>query len=181
MKDVTSFRFWSQKILPLVYDESLSYYEVLCKIKKKLDEVIVSVNEQNSNIANFEEDANAYITEQLTVVTREVASEYETQIRTIVEQVYEEEIQTLVEQIVEQELGDYVTEEDLATALTDYVTGSALASVLSNYVSGTALAGELANYVTGTALAGELVNYATISYVNSQIASAIGNAISGSY
>lgn len=26
------FRFWCQKVLPLVYDESLSYYEVLCKL-----------------------------------------------------------------------------------------------------------------------------------------------------
>ena len=29
---VTKFRFWCQKVLPLVYDDSLSYYEVLCKM-----------------------------------------------------------------------------------------------------------------------------------------------------
>ena len=28
----SDFRFWCQKVLPLVYDESLSYYEVLCKL-----------------------------------------------------------------------------------------------------------------------------------------------------
>lgn len=32
--------FWCQKVLPLVYDDSLSYYEVLCKLKQKLNEVI---------------------------------------------------------------------------------------------------------------------------------------------
>ena len=26
------FMFWCQKVLPLVYDDSLSYYEVLCKL-----------------------------------------------------------------------------------------------------------------------------------------------------
>lgn len=34
------FGFWCQKVLPLVYDESLSYYEVLCKVKDKLNELI---------------------------------------------------------------------------------------------------------------------------------------------
>lgn len=28
------FKFWCQKALPLVYDDSLSYYEVLCKLTK---------------------------------------------------------------------------------------------------------------------------------------------------
>ena len=27
-----NFKFYCQKVLPLVYDESLSYYEVLCKL-----------------------------------------------------------------------------------------------------------------------------------------------------
>ena len=38
------FGVWCQKILPLVYDESLSYYEVLCKIQQKLNEVIETQN-----------------------------------------------------------------------------------------------------------------------------------------
>lgn len=29
---MTQFNYWCQKVLPLVYDESLSYYEVLCKV-----------------------------------------------------------------------------------------------------------------------------------------------------
>ena len=32
--------FWSQKVLPLVYDDSLSYYEVLNKVVFKLNELI---------------------------------------------------------------------------------------------------------------------------------------------
>ena len=34
------FRFWCQKVLPLVYDDSLSYYEVLCKVVQYINELI---------------------------------------------------------------------------------------------------------------------------------------------
>ena len=37
--------FWCQKVLPLVYDNSLSYYEVLLKLKNKLNEVIDYTNQ----------------------------------------------------------------------------------------------------------------------------------------
>lgn len=33
------FRIWCQKVLPTVYDDSLSYYELLCKVLKVLEEV----------------------------------------------------------------------------------------------------------------------------------------------
>jgi len=44
---IEGFNFWCQKILPLVYDESLSYYEVLCKMQSKLNEVINNQNNLN--------------------------------------------------------------------------------------------------------------------------------------
>lgn len=37
-------RYWCQKVLPLVYDDSLSYYELICKVVSKLNEVIESQN-----------------------------------------------------------------------------------------------------------------------------------------
>lgn len=40
------FRFWCQKVMPLVFDDSLSYYEVLCKVKHKLNELIEENNRQ---------------------------------------------------------------------------------------------------------------------------------------
>lgn len=43
-KPVDFVRAYCYKILPLVYDDSLSYYEVLCKVKKALNEVIENVN-----------------------------------------------------------------------------------------------------------------------------------------
>ena len=36
-------RFWCQKVLPLVYDESLSYYENLCKLAKHMGETETDV------------------------------------------------------------------------------------------------------------------------------------------
>lgn len=47
-------RFWTQKVLPLVYDDSLSYYEVVSKIASKLNEVIEYVtNEINETITEI--------------------------------------------------------------------------------------------------------------------------------
>lgn len=44
-----------QKVLPLTYDDSLSYYEVLCKLKAKLNEVIEVFNEYESIINELSE------------------------------------------------------------------------------------------------------------------------------
>ena len=41
---VTYLYGWCQKIIPLVYDDSLSYYEQLCKVREKLNEVITNTN-----------------------------------------------------------------------------------------------------------------------------------------
>ena len=39
------FRFWCQKVLPLVYDDSLSYYELLCKVVKYINDIIENMGE----------------------------------------------------------------------------------------------------------------------------------------
>ena len=41
---IKTLRFYCQKVLPLVYDDSLSYYELLCKVCNKLNEVITAQN-----------------------------------------------------------------------------------------------------------------------------------------
>lgn len=41
---IDNLRYWCHKILPLVYDDSLSYNEFLCKVNAKLNEVIDSTN-----------------------------------------------------------------------------------------------------------------------------------------
>lgn len=37
---------YSQKVIPLAFDESLSYYEQICRINKKVNELISIFNEQ---------------------------------------------------------------------------------------------------------------------------------------
>ena len=50
--ELKHFKFWCQKILPLVYDDSLSYYEVLCKVVDYINKLI---DDENSAIAQIEE------------------------------------------------------------------------------------------------------------------------------
>ena len=44
MSELRPFKFWCQKVLPLVYDDSLSYYELLCKVVEYLNNTISDVN-----------------------------------------------------------------------------------------------------------------------------------------
>lgn len=69
---IEGFNFWCQKILPLVYDESLSYYEVLCKVQSKLNEVI---NSQN-NLQNEFYQLKEWIDTQLETYTKEQLQEW---------------------------------------------------------------------------------------------------------
>lgn len=50
--------FWCYKVLPLVYDESLSYYEVLCKAMEKINEIITSQNQTNENVTELQNAFN---------------------------------------------------------------------------------------------------------------------------
>ena len=53
MSAISNSSFWCQKVLPAVYDDSLSYYELLCKVVAKLNEVINSQNSTNDNAAEL--------------------------------------------------------------------------------------------------------------------------------
>lgn len=40
MPELKHFRWWCYHVLPLVYDDSLSYYEVLCKVVDYINKLI---------------------------------------------------------------------------------------------------------------------------------------------
>lgn len=66
------FPVWCHKILPLVYDESLSYYENLCRFSAKLSEIIESQNnlqDQFNNLLNW-------INTQLKIYAQEILNQY---------------------------------------------------------------------------------------------------------
>ena len=43
-------RVWCQKVLPSVYDDSLSYYELLCKVVAYLNDVVSNLTTSNDNV-----------------------------------------------------------------------------------------------------------------------------------
>lgn len=45
---------WCQKVLPAVFDQSLSYYELLCKILQKYNELVAVVNAHSEKLENHE-------------------------------------------------------------------------------------------------------------------------------
>lgn len=56
MPTLRHFRFWCQSVLPLVYDDSLSYYEVLCRVVKYINELIDSDKEIINDIDELKDD-----------------------------------------------------------------------------------------------------------------------------
>ena len=61
---VEKFRFRCIKVLPTVYEDALSYYETLCKISAKLNEVIEQLNQYDP-----ESVVNEVISERLAAYT----------------------------------------------------------------------------------------------------------------
>lgn len=47
------FRYWCQKVLPLVYDDSLSYYELLCKVVDYLNKTMKDVETLHGDVTNL--------------------------------------------------------------------------------------------------------------------------------
>lgn len=54
--DKDFFRFWCYKVLPLVYDDSLSYYEILCKMVTYINNLIETDKVQNDEINKLKQD-----------------------------------------------------------------------------------------------------------------------------
>lgn len=77
---ITPLCVWVQKVLPLVYDDSLSYYEVLAKVAAKLNELIEIVNAQGEGIygyideqfAAFKTEWNAELQAKLDALTQTI-------------------------------------------------------------------------------------------------------------
>ena len=55
--ELQPFRYWCQKVLPLVYDDSLSYFELLCKVIDYLNKTIEDVETLHGDVTNLH---NAY-------------------------------------------------------------------------------------------------------------------------
>lgn len=52
-RELKPFRFWCQKVLPLVYDDSLSYYELLNKVVDYLNKTMEDVDTLHTDVENL--------------------------------------------------------------------------------------------------------------------------------
>ena len=84
------------KVMPLVYDESLSYYEVLCKAVQKMNDIIDTIN-------SFQADYEGYTNTQVAAL-KECVDEQDEKIKALINQqisILENELQTQVKQVYE--------------------------------------------------------------------------------
>ena len=79
MNNLSNFRFWCQKVLPLVYDDSLSYYEILCRIVKYINDIIGNEKEMTDEFLELKKEVEK-VQEMLdnfdTVVIERIVREY---------------------------------------------------------------------------------------------------------
>ena len=93
---VQPFRFWCQKILPAVYDDSLSYYELLCKVIQKLNEIIEVDNAQTEAISAI----IAKLEELQTMFEQFMESGFDDYYREQIERWIDEHLRYIFEQVV---------------------------------------------------------------------------------
>lgn len=55
MSDLSCFKSWCRKILPLVYDDSISYYEVLCKLTEYIQTLIDKMGDYDNLEAEIQQ------------------------------------------------------------------------------------------------------------------------------
>lgn len=76
---INKLRYWCYKVLPLVYDDSLSYYEILCKVVDKLNEVVElsdSFSAQYEDVKKAIEDLQKQIDVIDTTFIKELVESY---------------------------------------------------------------------------------------------------------
>lgn len=54
--ELPKFRYWCYKVLPLVYDNSLSYYEVLCKVVTYINQLIAQDKDFAGDLEELEKE-----------------------------------------------------------------------------------------------------------------------------
>lgn len=102
------FRWWCHKIIPLIYDDSLSYYELLCKVIALLNEVIDTVN------GLIDEDIEGYLKQLVDTYARE-------EIERLIAEIGEEELTPIIREIAEEAVNDFLGtfKDDVEGAIDD--------------------------------------------------------------
>lgn len=125
------FRFWCQKVLPLVYDDSLSYYELLNKVVVYLNNAIADVAAVEGNV---DELASAYDQLQNYVNTWFDNVDLQNETEIALDKMAENgELDTLIEPFVAEQI-DGVVAEQIDEAVGNQIDG-AVADQIGNVVA----------------------------------------------
>lgn len=147
------FAFHCQKVLPLVYDDSLSYMEVLCKVSAKLNEIIEYVDSVQES---FLAQANAYTDNKFGDVLREFEA-YKRELNQMISGLdgkYEQFVTTVNARmnIAEANIRDIANRVDSAIEVANAYTNQAIINNNEYIISETTKALEtvkVVNYFTG--------------------------------
>lgn len=152
MNGCYDFKFWCQKVLPLVYDESLSYYEVLCKLMEYM-RIMFSTQENFENKLKELEEAQGTLNDNF----EELKNEFNNLQENVNEQL--KEMQDLLDSIKN---GDYV---DLyLDSIKNYIDENlqTLVKGIVNYISfGLTADGYFCAYIPET---WDFIEFSTIDY-----------------
>ena len=76
------FRYFCQSVLPAVYDNSLSYYEVVCKVAEQLNKTMEASDSVNSDLRQL----NEYVQQLYHYMTDDPASQFIDQLEAYIDQ-----------------------------------------------------------------------------------------------
>lgn len=120
---VKPFRFWCQKVIPLVYDDALSYYEAIEKISYKLNEIIAVLNEYDqglkeyidtnlSNLKAYVDNQDSTLEAQYQQAVQEAISKAESELAAAMNQ-HEQDILKLYQYVnqLNQEVYNYISQD----------------------------------------------------------------------
>lgn len=143
MDNLTKLRYWTFKILPLVYDDSLSYYEVLAKVTNKVNELVDSNNTMPQAITDE-------ITKQL---DESYATNINNKINSAVNTVTENannQIDKLANEVYAKLITAIATDEGTNTFTKDAKSGGELIFLNNTLYKVTAVMPAGTNYIIGT-------------------------------
>ena len=104
-----AFRFWCQMALPLTYDDSLSYYELLNKVVTYLNNTIEDVGKVEDNVAALNE-AYGKLEDYVNTYFDEI--DIEAELRNVLDAMAEDgSLDSLLDPLVAARLGDVVAEQ----------------------------------------------------------------------
>ena len=164
MDNLTKLRYWTFKILPLVYDDSLSYYEVLAKVTNKVNELVDSNNTMPQAITDeiskqldesYATDINNKINSAVNTVTENANNQID-KLASVVNTVTENannQIDKLANEVYAKLITAIATDEGTNTFTKDAKSGGELVFLNGTLYKVTAVMPAGTNYIIGTNIA----------------------------